>query len=160
MNNFKKNIYRTSTGGITYYTHIVGSTGNSVGGISCGLSNIGLNLYSLDSELIIGSIVYSETTIPTLFNGGNLFFPSDNGYSYRINTIGVIIAIFTCTGGSLYSYKRDGSQQPGVPEFHIPYVIYIDTDGFEQTEYLSIDTDDCSEIYALSIVETRYAFTC
>ena len=69
----------------------------------------------------------------------------------------------TSTGGStgtLYSYKRDGSQQPEDPEFHRPYVIYIDTDGFEQTEYLSIDTDDCSEIYALSIVETRYAFTC
>ena len=160
MQEFRKSIYRASNSRIHYYSHIVGSTGDSSPGESCGLPSTGLTLYSLDSVLIVGSIVYSETTVPTLFNGGNLYWNSDNGYSYRINTIGVVTAIFTCTGGSMYRYKRDGSQQPEDPDFHVPYVVYIDTEGVEQTEYLSMFTDDCSEIYASSIVEERYATAC
>lgn len=158
MNNIQKLIFKTQTEG-GYYSYNFSTSGASSGGLACGLSPITLTLYSPSSSLIVGTILFSDTSLTMVFDGNNLFWNTSTGYSYRISELGVITAVFECNG-ILFRYKRDGSQQPEDPEFHMPYVDYIDVDGNPQREYLSIDTDDCSEIYGLSIVETRYAISC
>lgn len=57
-----------------------------------------------------------------------------------------------------YSFKRDGSQN--CAGFHIPYVDYLDEFGDLQTEYLSECSDDCSTIYASSIIDIVYSNPC
>lgn len=62
--------------------------------------------------------------------------------------------------GTLYGFRRDGSQEEGDPSFHIPYVEYIDPSGNPAQFYADMTTDICGYFYALSIVANHYCIMC
>lgn len=62
--------------------------------------------------------------------------------------------------GTLYSFRRDGSQVPENPSFHIPTVNYVDPYGNPQTFYADPTSDICGSFYALSITTINYCLAC
>lgn len=62
--------------------------------------------------------------------------------------------------GITYSYRRDGSQVPENPSFHVPTVDYIDVDGNPQTFYADPLTDICGFFIGQSIVNINYCLEC
>jgi hypothetical protein len=107
----------------------------------------------------------------SIFNESSLIYDTDNSVSaigwYSDGTNkgywdgSVISGYTTCTitpEGTLYSYKRDGSQN--CVGFHLPYVEYIDTDGNPATFYADECSDGCGDFYALSITAIHYCTDC
>lgn len=161
MKEFRKATYRiNSDPAIVYYPSTFGPTGGASGNTACGLANTGLTLYKLTSgPIIAGTVFYSETLVPTLFNGEGLFWNNINGFSYQITSTGVVVGINECSTAELFCFIRDGSQNDD-PTFHIPRVDYIDLDGNPQVFYPTPTDNICGCIEALEITDTIYVFTC
>lgn len=82
----------------TYYTYNFSSLTNNNTITACGYS-FGLLLYSSDIILDVGSILYTDVALTTVFVGDNLYHSlatlSTNKY-VRIDTVGTVVIIGDC----------------------------------------------------------------
>lgn len=62
--------------------------------------------------------------------------------------------------GRYYSYRRDGSQDPEDPGFHVPTVEYTDADGNPQVFMADTTSELCGTFFATGIIAVHYCIEC
>jgi len=97
MNNFQKNIYKTSQ---ETFTPITYTWRFSIGEISsnCGAISYPIVYYSLISPLVNTTQLYNDNACTIIATGGgDLFYKSQEQLqTMQINTLGVISNVITC----------------------------------------------------------------
>jgi hypothetical protein len=101
MNDFKKNIFRTSIEIITppiAIEYLFSATGNTNPATACTFDVDTESLYSLDAVLGLGSILYTDILLTTPFNGLGWSWHTGGlpGTAYLISNVGVIGGIAAC----------------------------------------------------------------
>lgn len=86
--------YNQSAGPASY-SYAFSSSGSTNTGTACGYF-FGLSLYSASSSLYAGVTLYTNSSLTTVFNGGNLYRKGSNNSVYRITSAGVITVIIPC----------------------------------------------------------------
>lgn len=149
---------------VEYYTFLFTTPPRDTDAETCADEAFSTTFYAAVPSFVIGTQMYTDTALTIPVGPGNKWRRYlGNDMPYRIDDDGKIAQLGTeCAAPpeNLFYYRRDGSQIPGNPSFHIPYVDYIDMDGNPQRYYLSMESDDCQSFEAQSIVDVRYAFSC
>jgi hypothetical protein len=173
MQQYRKNIYRTSSGVGSRLIHLTSAELTSDS--ACAeMSYPSARYIEEDTPLPIplGTVIYTDAAleIPLTNALNNLHYkcqevvelPSDLNI-IRLTTTGVVTLVSTCSGGggeTFFSYRRDGSQVPENPDFHTPTVDYLDLSGNPQTFFADPNSDTCGSFYALEIVNVNYCIPC
>ena len=101
MNNFKKNIFKISNEDIisTVYSFTPAcDSGVSGGAECCPINTYPQTFHCGDFPIILGSVFYSDAVGATEVVGANLWYKEQiSQKSYRIDNIGVVIGINTCS---------------------------------------------------------------
>lgn len=91
-------VYDIVTCPLPYFAYNFSTLTNNNTVTACGYA-FGLTLYSADNLLDVGSILYTDTELTSVFVGDNLYHSlqtaGTNKY-VRINTVGVVIIIGDC----------------------------------------------------------------
>ena len=100
-------------GGQTGYAHTFYSGTSTTTTGACAITTGSTTLYSPSSSLGIGSTLYTDAALTTLYNGGNNYIKSDTEtVVYRVSSSGSITAESTCNtgtgGGGANSYAFYG----------------------------------------------------
>lgn len=106
------------------YTHLIGSNGFSDSSIGCVDVPEEVTRYSNDNILTIGSILYTDVKLTTVFNGFGQWFKISGNLMAHILTSGEIANIIDCSPGetvSSYTYMISKGTDP--------YGITIDASG-------------------------------
>jgi len=134
-------------------------------------TNVFYTNYQVGSVPAMGSQMYLNQELTSKVAGGNSWFNlqealmDDNETVYRIDTNGILAEYAFCNAqpqGTLYSFRRDGSQPIDNPDsnFHLPYVDYLDANGVQQRFYADRTSMLCGQFYATAIVSKRYVIQC
>lgn len=90
MQQFRKSIYRQSNNILTFVFNF--SIGQKSVGLACQEITFPITLYSIDSVLIVGSVLYNNNDLTGTFNGANMWYKLGTK-SYKINNLGIIVEI-------------------------------------------------------------------
>lgn len=91
-------VFSSETPTPTYFSYTFSTTTNNNPATACGYA-FGLDLYSDIAVLDVGSVLYTNTAMTTVFVGDNLYRSLMTGGTnkfVRIDTVGVIIIIGDC----------------------------------------------------------------
>lgn len=153
MRHFRKNIYRTGEDSITVYSYNF-AIGQINVGLACEEIAFPVLLYSADSVIIIGSILYTDIGLITPYDGENKWFKMGTK-TYQISNVGVVFDISIDCAGVLpveeYCYK--GLYDDDDP-IHVPpggVINYQDEFGNPQTETGLTTTTGITTIYSSTV---------
>ena len=117
----------------------------------------------------MGSQLYLNSNLTTPVSGGNLWYGllessvDDDIMIYRIDNNGILIESNLCSlQERVYRYRRDGTQPIDEPtsNFHLPYVVYLDRYGVQQTFNADRIAMLCGNFVATKILEEHYVVNC